>query len=349
MAGNLQGDYNFYFANHTLKDFSVRIHVITYRRVHLLKRALISILNQTHTKWIAEVINDDPDDVEVEALILSFADERIMLSKPMIKRGGTGNFNYAFRHVTESFCCILEDDNWYEPSFLATMMLHLGNNPSCEMAVANEVIWKETPKNGWESTGQTIWQPDDAVVEFTYELVDKCGKAKICNSSMFWRSKNAHNWQTPREIPIDVTEHYRERIIPHPILLIHTPLVNFAATISSNRKGNENAWTVHQSLLVSSIFSLCYQHQTKNLAKQLWFEARTFHHLFSYTLLFASFVDSRSKILWELATTREKLRFIVAILKRPLQFMMILNAKKNHYESWNYLMNTSPKQEKDNA
>jgi glycosyltransferase involved in cell wall biosynthesis len=241
----------------------VRVHVITYRRVHLLARALKSIQSQTHQNWIAEVINDDPTDNAVNELIISLNDERIFLSTPLVKRGGTGNFNYCFRAVPEPFACILEDDNWFEPTFLSTMLSALQHHKNLSMAVGNETIWEELPNNQWKNTKQTIWEQQNGTTIFEYRLIDKCGRAKICNSSMFWRTSEAAEWQTPPEIPIDVTEHFRERVIPHPILLVHEPLVNFAQTLQTYRRKNSNQWNVYQTLLVASVFELLNKAEQK--------------------------------------------------------------------------------------
>ncbi len=320
------------------KTDCVRIHVITYRRVHLLKRALNSILEQTHQNWVAEVINDDPTDGSVEELIQSFNDPRIFLSQPMIKRGGTENFNYCFRKVDEPFACILEDDNWFEPTFLSTMLSALGNHTSIEMAVGNELIWKELPDNQWINTHRTIWEETAGTSIFSYHLFDKCGRAKICNSSMVWRTENAHKWKTPEEIPIDVTEHFRERIIPHPLLLVHTPLVNFAETIQTFRNKTSDLWSVYQTLLIASIFTLVDPADKKNLADKLWGEARINNKLFSTTLLNSAFAHKSARILLYKAKPLELLRYLLTALKRPATILNCINAIKQQQKPWNFLL-----------
>jgi GT2 family glycosyltransferase len=106
----------------------IRIYVVTYRRPRLLERALRSLISQSYTARVAEVLNDDPSDERV--LISSLADPRIHLSEPARRRGCTGNFNYAFRRVAEPFASILEDDNWWEPEFLTAMLDALGRHPA---------------------------------------------------------------------------------------------------------------------------------------------------------------------------------------------------------------------------
>lgn len=316
----------------------VRIYVITYKRPNLLKRAITSIQNQSYKNWIAEVINDDINDEEVNNYILSLNDSRIFLSTPQIKRGGTGNFNYAFSKVEEPFACILEDDNWYEPSFLQTMVNYLIANPNCEMAVANENIWKELPNNKWQNTLQTIWDKTDGIGLFSYHLIDKCGSAKICNSSMVWKTENSENWKTPNEIPIDVTEHFRERVIPHPILLVYTPLVNYAVTINTFRKGNELKWSIYQTLLVTSIFNNLNKDTANILANDLWLKARTKNKLLKTLLLNSSLASKQSRILLKKATILELLRYFLTFIRRPLNIFICANAMKNNPISWRFLI-----------
>jgi len=52
----------------------VRVYVVTYRRPHLLERALRSLLAQSCTAWVAEVLNDDPADARVAELIARLGD-----------------------------------------------------------------------------------------------------------------------------------------------------------------------------------------------------------------------------------------------------------------------------------
>ncbi len=200
---------------------SIKVHIVTYRRSHLLVRALKSVINQTYANWVAEVINDDPSDVGVLKVVNELNDPRIQISQPVVHRGGTENFNYAFLSQETEYACILEDDNWYQENFFEQMQSALSEHPNIQLACANEILWKENQDSTWTNTGKTIWKyGDDAhkVEIFDYHWLDKCGSAKICNSSMFWRTKESPKWQTPKSIPIDVTEHFRERVVPHPIL-----------------------------------------------------------------------------------------------------------------------------------
>lgn len=321
----------------------IRVHVITFRRLHLLKRALESLQRQSYRHWIAEVINDDPDDHEVGNYVASLKDPRITLSVPAVKRGGTGNFNYCFRPVQEPFACILEDDNWYEPDFLAHSLNALLSNSHIEMAVTNECVWKEHQNGTWENTNHTIWPLRKGSSIFEYHLADKCGKARICNSSMFWRTANAGQWKTPAGIPIDLTEHFRERIIPHPILLLHAPLVNFSETLQTYRKHHGHEWSINLTLLIASIFNQIEKAEATALAHELWTQARSTHKLLGTTLLNAALSDPKAKSLLHAATNKEKIRYWIKIVKRYPVIRMCRKMIRQQHENWSFLLNSFQK------
>ncbi|RZK60384.1 MAG: glycosyltransferase [Pedobacter sp.] len=316
---------------------SIRIFVVTFRRPHLLKRALCSIVSQTNSLWVVEVLNDDPNDISVKNLIESFGDPRIKITSEVEKRGGTGNFNYAFNHkIDEEYACILEDDNWYEPTFLEEMLHHMKANPSIRLAVANEKIWYEELNGLWTYSNQTIWPVTEENKLFEFVAEEKCGDAKICNSSMFWKTENSL-WLTPADIPIDVTEHFRERSIPHPILLVTKPLVNFSVTLATYRKSN-NDWSVYQAILIASVFEKIDDNEKIELAQALWKKARRTNKLNSTSLMNASLVSFSSSILFKLSSFKEKLRFLLTILKRPYLFYNCSRAKTNKKEAWEFLL-----------
>jgi len=315
---------------------TIRIFVITYRRPILLKRALNSLLNQSYKNWTAEVINDDPDELSVEKLINEIADSRIALSLPSQKRGGTGNFNYAFSHqISEPYACILEDDNWYEETFLHEMLTGLRNKPEVKLAVSNERIWIEKINGDWIDTETTIWPTSDPDYFFNFRAIQKCGDAKICNSSMFWKT-GTFNWLTPASIPIDVTEHFRERVIPHPILIITKPLVNFAVTLKTSRVKNSD-WSVYQALLVSSVFENSNKKDRQKLAEDLWKKARTKDQYLQTTLFNASLVSKSAILLFKLSNIGEKFRYLLTVLKKPKTTLFCMLAKKTKSESWMFL------------
>jgi glycosyltransferase involved in cell wall biosynthesis len=315
----------------------IRVYVVTYRRPHLLERALRSLLTQTHSAWVAEILNDDPDDPRVAALIARIADPRVVLSSPARRRGGTGNFNYAFQAAAEPYAAILEDDNWWEPEFLTTMMDALARNPDIALACGNERLWHEQAGGTWRDSGRTIWPVVSGEKRFDWNSLDKCGSAKICNSSMIFRTAFSEAWRTPASIPIDVTEHFRERAVPHPILLVMTPLVNYGDTLVTHRSKARSVWASYQLLLVGSVFALTAPHRRAGLADDLWRKARKQMPLLSSTLLATGAFIPEARELWRRAGMPDRVFFYLRALRRPLTMLSLSRVRTRHRMEWEWL------------
>jgi hypothetical protein len=316
----------------------VRIHVVTYRRPHLLKRALTSLIRQSERSWIAEVLNDDPEDHRVKTIIGEIGDPRIEMSDPCIKRGGTGNFNHAFRPLAEPFASILEDDNWWEPGFLSSMREALGQHPEAQIAVGNEKLWFERKDGSWEDSGRTIWPETDGVRLFPWRMEDKLGSAKLCNSSMLWRTTNAAEWRTPDTIPIDVTEHFRERAVPHPVLLVQSPLVNYAVTLNSYRDNSHaTQWGMYQVMLIGSGFVNMNATDRLHCAHTLWKRARGGERVLATTLITTGLGTPAARALWRISTLRERCRWLLTFVRRFPQMRSALQSTRKPSAAWFFL------------
>ena len=318
------------------QSIQIKIYVITFRRVLLLERALKSLIAQSYSNWIAEVLNDDPADHAVAELITNLNDPRIQLSSPAIKRGGTQNFNYAFLDQKNPYATILEDDNWFEPTYLEVMLKALIDKPSYQVAVGNQNIWIENKDQTWTNTHRTVWPSLTGYDVYSFNLIDKCGSAKICNSSLFWNTKYAKNWLTPNDIPIDVTEHYRERVLPHPILLINNPLSNYSQTLISNRKTNYT-WGIYQTILIASVFATLNDYEAHDLAKKLWNIARNNNRPLSTSLLHCGLYDQKSRILVKMASPQELIRYLFTWIKNPIQCYKIISSKPIYHQHLAFL------------
>jgi glycosyltransferase involved in cell wall biosynthesis len=209
---------------------TISVVIVTFSRYAILHRAIESVKNQTYKNIIVRVVNDDPDDLVADDIVASFKDDRISAFMRRQRRGAAKNFNLPFSQTKASFVSLLEDDNWWEPTFLEEMYSALSKNPDTDVAVGNETIWKELKSSEWKNTGPTIWKFRD-IRTFRCDLESLCGLAKICNSSMLVRVKANVPLQTPNDIPVDVTEHFRERLFCVSILLLGRPLVNYAETL----------------------------------------------------------------------------------------------------------------------
>jgi len=317
----------------------IAIFVVTYRRPHLLRRALESVRAQTRSDWQVRVVNDDPEDDRVARLIAELNDARIVLFQPVRKRGAAGSFNEAFRAQDCDFATLLEDDNWWEPGFLETMITTLEANPSIDVACMNERIWKEQPDGSWTDTGQVIWSAKEDE-PYSTTIAIACGSAKLCNSSLLFRRKGKPAWTTPDDIPVDVTEHFRERVLPQPFLLVAKPLVNYAETLATNRDTSGSRWGQYQCLLIGSCFASLPAKLRPRMAQTLFRDIGKNPSPRATALLIAALACSEARALLGGASFRQLVKLVLTIGRRPVQMLSLLQAKKRLTAHWQFLLDS---------
>lgn len=97
------------------------VRIPTYKRPDLLRRALNSLVKQTHKNWKAIVMDDSPER-EGEPVVTEFKDNRIVYQYNEANLGRAKNLNSAFytkSYVDGLYACVLEDDNYFFPDFIA--------------------------------------------------------------------------------------------------------------------------------------------------------------------------------------------------------------------------------------
>src|ERR1039457_3092631 len=90
----------------------------TYRRPHLLKRAIQSVLAQTHLDLRVRVYDNASGD-ETADVVRRFADTdaRVSYFAHAANIGATRNFEYGIRDVATPFFSCLSDDDVLFPEF----------------------------------------------------------------------------------------------------------------------------------------------------------------------------------------------------------------------------------------
>jgi glycosyltransferase involved in cell wall biosynthesis len=278
----------------------IAVYLVTYRRHEMLRRSLASVLAQTHRNVRIHVINDDPDDPEVGHIVAAAADSRAALFEPVAKRGATGSFGLVFEETAAEYVAMLEDDNWWEPAFLQSQVAVLENHAHALATVGNERIWREEHDGTWTNTGQTIW-PFSEVREHRYTLESLCGGATYCNSSALIRVNRSHRMTVPNSIPVDVTEHFRDRTMLDTILLNGAPLTNYAETIKTARDTTGRRWSHYQQVLIGSCFvALQSQKSRKALARNLWHDIDSPTSPRAVSLILAGLATKEARaLLWQ--------------------------------------------------
>lgn len=318
-------------------DSTVAVYVVTYRRPALLRRALCSVAAQTFTSWQIRVINDDPEDLRVTQIVSDFADPRIRVFEPNIKRGPARAFNEVFKADGCGFAALLEDDNWWEPGFLEEMVSGLERNPEVDVACGNEKIWKEMPDGRWEDTGRLIW-PFKGWCNYETTAEAACGSAKICNSSMVVRRQGRSAYLTPDDIPVDVTEHFRERVIKQPVLLFGAALVNYAETLKTNRSTGGTLWGEYQAMLTASVFASTPPPARNVLARSLFSQLGVTACPRATALISAAFCSRTANSLWRHASRPQKMKFLLGCVRRPLALAKLKTLTVRRGEHWRFLL-----------
>ena len=237
----------------------VRIFLCTYRRPQLLRRALGSLLAQTFSDWICELHNDDPDDDDPRAILaeLAPADPRFSYIAHEKNWGAVATFNHAYTGGPEPFASLLEDDNWWEPTFLASALQALDLNPAASLAWANMKLWQERADGTWLDTGKTIWShspTSPSVIEFQALEMFQAFDALHSNGAMVFRPHHFHSLTVPATVPFAIIEQARERAATGSLLFITTPLAHFACTLATARDSDPVRWLQAKLLVAASFF-----------------------------------------------------------------------------------------------
>ncbi|TWR25194.1 glycosyltransferase [Mucilaginibacter pallidiroseus] len=228
-----------------------RVYLFTYKRNNLLPRALKSLLDQTFTDWICEVHNDHPEDTFPERYIAQLNDSRLIIKNHLQNLGGIKSFNLAFKNCAEEFASILEDDNWWEPTFLEEMLSILVENPVAKIAWSNMRIWREDDGDRWTDSGETTWRLS-ANKLFSWPQPNQVLAALHSNGAMVYRTINCQKYAVPDNALLNAVELIRERSFEHPLLFHAKPLANFSITKTTNRTNIPYHWIAVQCLMLAS-------------------------------------------------------------------------------------------------
>lgn len=316
---------------------TVTVYIVTYRRPIMLRRAIASALAQTYQALVIKVVNDDPTDSQVADILAEFHDDRLSLFEPVAKRGATRNFNLMFTDDTADYVALLEDDNWWEPDFLTEAVAALAEDGG-DLLVGNEQIWQELPQNGWRDTGQTL-VPFRDTREQQFDLVGICGSARLCNSSMVVRRRPERRLTTPESIPVDVTEHFRERLFDRRFLFLGRPLVNYAETLRTARSTRGDQWSEFQYLLIGSVFAAAPDRAARReLARRLWVDCGSATSPRAVTLVGAALAVPAARSLLREGPILAVLRFAASVVKSPGKLATLVGLPARRREEMAFLV-----------
>lgn len=314
----------------------IRIFLCTYRRPHLLRRALASLLAQSLTDWVCELHNDAPDDDTPREILAELApeDPRFTLIVHEKNWGAVATFNHAYSGGPEPFASLLEDDNWWEPAFLASALQVLDLHPAASLAWANMRLWQERADGTWLDTGKTIWSLSPApppVIEFHALEVFQAFDALHSNGAMVFRPNTFRPLHVPAFLPFSIIEPARERAATGPLLLLTTPLAHFACTLATARDSDPALWLQAKLLVAASFFQSVSI--PPDAYAEMWARRRA-QRPRDTGLFFYLALALRDPRLLRPARIGDWVHFFLSAARHPLRLARGLSFRRDQPEAW---------------
>lgn len=317
---------------------AIRVFLLTCRRPKLLSRALASLRVQTFTDWTCELHNDAPEDDSPRRLLEAQPDPRVILHQHDRNWGPVASFNRAFAGGPEPFLTLLEDDNWWDPAFLATAHAALVANPAANVAWANMRLWQEEADGQWRDTGRTIWKVSPAAQPrmFYWPQALQLTTALHSNGAMLCRTRASASARVPPSTPFAIIEPVRERLLPGGWLFLPEPLAHFALTRHTSRSADRVNWLQSQ-LLVAASFLASVPVDPDTFAS-LWKNLRAQTPPSTPLLFQLALAGIRPRGMLRAARAADWLRFLAGAVRHPVTLFSALRFRHDHPLLWPLLL-----------
>ena len=138
----------------------ITIIITTYQRPQLLKRAILSALNQTW-KYVQVWVLDDASGDETGRVVeeIAVTDSRVRYECHSPRKGMLQNYQYGLDHVETEYFTFLSDDDFLLPWYCETVMELMETHPEIAFAAASVACISEKnkvisiPLDGWPRKG----------------------------------------------------------------------------------------------------------------------------------------------------------------------------------------------------
>jgi glycosyltransferase involved in cell wall biosynthesis len=175
------------------------VRVPTFRRPKLLRRALLSVLEQTYSHWRCVVLDDCPDG-SARSIVEAIQDHRIDYLQNPQRLGALGNIDKSFVRgsmLGGNYAFVLEDDNYLLPDHIDRSIGILSENDA-RVAFCNQYcemvdVPGEPGRMGNEKTlnwmyEEGIYGPDELLPALLFSH-------GFSNGAAFWRTDCLSNFQ----------------------------------------------------------------------------------------------------------------------------------------------------------
>src|SRR5919109_469577 len=117
----------------------VDVGMPAYRRPEFIAGAIESVRAQTYTAWRLVVSENGPGGGAVEAAVRAFTDDpRIRYEATGRNLGAAANWTRLVRAGSAPYVTVIQDDDVWDPGFLASRVSFLQRNPSCAFVFSGE-------------------------------------------------------------------------------------------------------------------------------------------------------------------------------------------------------------------
>jgi hypothetical protein len=243
----------------TKLDFEVRMTACD--RPALLRRALHSLQAQSYPHWKA-VVYDDSSSSDSRDVVEAIADERIVYRRNSQRLGAVRNVDQCVAPTPVfggDYGCLLEDDNFWFPSFLMTVVEHLKQrdwfiiqtNQRLHVEGVGLRPANETTRSGWFPVGRV--EPHELRATLLF-------MEGVSNSGLVWKLRSKTDLRIGDMVAeAGLNEYCRSLLIATPFLYIEEPQGAFtlAERSESARAGdrdravNRGVQSIRASLLRS--------------------------------------------------------------------------------------------------
>lgn len=314
----------------------IRVFLLTCRRQVLLPRALKSLQSQTFTNWTCELHNDAPEDESPRKLVEQIGDPRITLYHHETNWGAVRNFNHAFAGGPEPYLALLEDDNWWEPEFLAKAYAALESTPAANAVWSNQRLWREEANGTWTNTRQTIWripsESDRKPRIFHWPEPLQCFDAIHSHGALLMRTQASRHALVPHQLPLAIIEPARERLLSGRWIFLPDVLGNFALTRSTARSQDRGLWMQSQ-LLVAASYLEAAPMNSSDIA-MLWHTLRNQTPPATPLLFHLAFAGVQTGSLLRNARFAEWLCFVANAIRHPATLLRSLRFRSDNADVW---------------
>ncbi|MEP7457166.1 glycosyltransferase [Phyllobacterium sp. SB3] len=121
-------------------DDLISVIMPTRNRAHLIMDAINSVLLQSYSNWELVVVDDGGSD-ELETVISSYGDSRIVYVRHEQYQGNAATRNTGIKHSRGNLVAYLDDDDAWDPDFLLVSIGHLKENNK-RMVYSAQMIWE---------------------------------------------------------------------------------------------------------------------------------------------------------------------------------------------------------------